>query len=225
MWCGRCRVPSATIGSPTPTCSADRAAPARHPRHAFWPRRSTAPPRSMVSPAVSARRAPRSPRAPPSTSTSSTPPPTTGSMPCATWWHTRPWARPGAGRSTSSTRSTCCPTRPPTRCSRRWRSRRATWSSCWPPPTPRRFRRPSAAGPSTSNSASSGRRRSAISSCRYESRPGSPSTTSPSRRRCGAAGDRPVTPSPPWIRWRHREHPTPPDRSCPLSCRPSARER
>ena len=63
--------------------------------------------------------------------------------------------RPAAGRSTSSTRSTCSRRPPPTRCSRRSRNRPATSSSSWPPPTPRRCCPPSAAGPSTSSSGSS----------------------------------------------------------------------
>ena len=62
---------------------------------------------STASRAASARRASRSPRATRSTSTSSTPPPTTASTPCATSWPTPGSARPGGGRSTSSTRSTC----------------------------------------------------------------------------------------------------------------------
>ena len=38
----RCATPCATGASATPTCSADRGAPARPPRRASWPRRSTA---------------------------------------------------------------------------------------------------------------------------------------------------------------------------------------
>ena len=57
-----------------------------------------------------------SPRAPRSTSGSSTRPRTTGSTPCATSSRMRRWRLRGAGSSTSSTRSTCSRRRPPTRC-------------------------------------------------------------------------------------------------------------
>ena len=47
-------------------------------------------------------------------------------------------APPAATRCTSSTRCTCSRRRPRPPCSRRWRSRRPTWCSCWPPPIRRR---------------------------------------------------------------------------------------
>ena len=107
---------SATTGCRTPTSSADPGAPARPRRRGSSPRRSIARRPSMVSRAASAPRAWRSPRGVRSTCTSSMPPRTTASTRSATWWRTPAWAPRGAGRSTSSTRSTCSPPRRRTHC-------------------------------------------------------------------------------------------------------------
>ena len=154
----------------------------------------------MVSRAGPAPPASRSPRAIPSTCTSSMRLRTTASTPCATWWRTHRWARRGAGRSTSSTRSTCCRPRPPTRCSRHWRSRRATSCSSWPRPTRRRCRRRSAVGRSTSSSASWERTRCTACSSRSTPMQDSTSTRRRSRRPCGAGEARPAMRSRPWTR-------------------------
>ena len=79
-------------------------------------KRSTATAPDGASPAGRANRASRSPPAPRSTSTSSTPPRTTASTRCATSSPAPRSRRPDAGRSTSSTRSTCSRLRRRTRC-------------------------------------------------------------------------------------------------------------
>ena len=71
--------------SGTRTCSAAPAAPVRRRRRASWPRRSTAPRSRTASRVGAATRVSRSPAGPRSTCTSSTPPRTTASTPCATW--------------------------------------------------------------------------------------------------------------------------------------------
>ena len=80
----RCATPPPRTRSATPTCSAGLAARARRRPPASSPRSSTARTSSRASPAASASRASPSRRARRWTSTSSTPPPTTGWRPSAT---------------------------------------------------------------------------------------------------------------------------------------------
>ena len=108
----RCATPCATAASPTPTCSAGRAARARPRRPASWLRRSTVRTLSTASPATYAKAAGALRPAGRSTCRNSTPPPTTASMRCATSLVGSRSPRRGVGRCTSSTRCTCCRRRP-----------------------------------------------------------------------------------------------------------------
>lgn len=132
----RSSTPSPRGACPTPTCSADRAARARPPWRAFWPRRCCAAmprrraPRVQAAacPTVLARSASSLPRVTTPMSTSSMPPPARAWTMCARKSST-PSTLPrcaASTRSISSTRSTCSRRRRSTRCSRRSRSRRHT---------------------------------------------------------------------------------------------------
>ena len=132
----RSSTPSPRGVCPTPTCSADRAARARLPWRAFWPRRCCAAmPRrraqrvqAAACPTVLARSASSSPRATTRMSTSSMLQAVPAWTTCARRSST-PSTLPrcaASTRSISSTRSTCSRRRRSTRCSRRSRSRRHT---------------------------------------------------------------------------------------------------
>ena len=129
----------------SPACAAS----ARPRRRASWRGRSITncptarSPRRPSQCRCSASTAKRSWRAAISTSSRWTPPRITASTTCArstTPSATRRSRR--ATRSISSTKCTCCPAPPSTRCSRRWKSRRRTPSSSSPPPKSAKCRSP-----------------------------------------------------------------------------------
>ena len=216
MWCWPSGTRCGTVGWLTPISSAVRGGRARPQPPGSWPGRSTARTCRTVSPAGCVSPASRSPRAPPSTSTSWTQPPTTGWRPCGTWCPGPPWVRRDGRRCTSSTRSTCCPPRRPTHCSRPSKSLRPTSCSCSPPPTPRRCCPPYGAAPSTLSSGSSGPRSWVSCWTRCAGTPASTYPTRPWTWRCDGAGARPATPSRSSIRWPPRTRST---TTCPSSTR------